>query len=196
MYKTIVKRIFDIILSGLGILVLILPMCVFALIVMIEDPGPAVFKQIRCGQGKKTFGLLKLRSMRLDTPHDVPTFELEDPEKYILKCGRWMRRFSIDELPQLFNVFIGQMSLIGPRPVVLAEENLIELREQYGANDVKPGITGWAQINGRDTLDAEHKAAMDGEYAKNISFQMDMKCLIVTVKKVLKHENVVEGKQW
>ena len=193
MYKHFFKRFIDIVLSFVGIVVLALPMIVFALIIKAEDPGPAFFKQKRIGIHKTQFSLLKFRSMKMSTPHDMPTHMLENPEQYILKCGRWMRKMSIDELPQLFNIFTGKMSIIGPRPALWNQDDLIAERDKYGAKDVKPGLTGWAQINGRDELEISEKARLDGEYAEKMSFAFDCKCFFGTIKSVLHHDGVVEG---
>ncbi len=199
MYKHFFKRFIDIVLSFVGIVVLALPMIVFALIIKAEDPGPAFFKQKRIGIHKTQFSLLKFRSMKMSTPHDIPTHMLENPEQYILKCGRWMRKMSIDELPQLFNIFTGKMSIIGPRPALWNQDDLIAKRDKYGANDVKPGLTGWAQINGRDELEIPAKAKLDGEYVAVLNaghgkgFTMDCKCFFGTIKSVLHHDGVVEG---
>lgn len=199
MYKHFFKRFIDIVLSFVGIVVLALPMIVFALIIKAEDPGPAFFKQKRIGIHKTQFSLLKFRSMKMSTPHDMPTHMLESPEQYILKCGRWMRKMSIDELPQLFNIFTGKMSIIGPRPALWNQDDLIAERDKYGANDIKPGLTGWAQINGRDELEISEKARLDGEYAAALNaghgkgLIMDCKCFFGTIKSVLHHDGVVEG---
>ena len=199
MYKHFFKRFIDIVLSFIGIVVLALPMIVFALIIKAEDPGPAFFKQKRIGIHKTQFSLLKFRSMKMSTPHDMPTHMLENPEQYILKCGRWMRKMSIDELPQIFNIFTGKMSIIGPRPALWNQDDLIAERDKYGANDVKPGLTGWAQINGRDELEIPAKAKLDGEYVAALNaghgkgFAMDSKCFFGTIKSVLHHDGVVEG---
>ena len=199
MYKHFFKRFIDIVLSFIGIVVLALPMIVFALIIKAEDPGPAFFKQKRIGIHKTQFSLLKFRSMKMSTPHDMPTHMLENPEQYILRCGRWMRKMSIDELPQLFNIFTGKMSIIGPRPALWNQDDLIAERDKYGANDVKPGLTGWAQINGRDELEIPAKAKLDGEYVAALNaghgkgFAMDCKCFFGTIKSVLHHDGVVEG---
>lgn len=199
MYKHFFKRFIDIVLSFIGIVVLALPMIVFALIIKAEDPGPAFFKQKRIGIHKTQFSLLKFRSMKMSTPHDMPTHMLENPEQYILKCGRWMRKMSIDELPQIFNIFTGKMSIIGPRPALWNQDDLIAERDKYGANDVKPGLTGWAQINGRDELEIPAKAKLDGEYVAALNaghgkgFAMDCKCFFGTIKSVLHHYGVVEG---
>ncbi len=187
------KRLIDIVLSLIGIAVLAVPMLIFALIIRIEDPGPAIFKQKRIGIHKKYFNVLKFRSMKTSTPHDVPTHMLKDPDQYILKCGRWMRKMSIDELPQLFNILAGDMSIIGPRPALWNQDDLIAERDKYGANDVKPGLTGWAQINGRDELEIPVKAKLDGEYAEKMSFWFDCKCFFGTIGAVLHHDGVVEG---
>lgn len=193
MYKRFLKRFLDVILSLVGIVVLAIPMAVVALIIKHEDPGPALFKQRRVGQGKTYFDIFKFRSMRLSTPHDVPTHMLEDPDQYLLKCGRILRKFSIDELPQLFNILKGDMSVIGPRPALWNQYDLIDERDRYGANDVRPGLTGWAQINGRDELEIPVKARLDGEYVEKLSLLFDCKCFFGTVGKVLRHDGVVEG---
>lgn len=199
MYKHFFKRFIDIVLSFIGIVVLALPMIVFALIIKAEDPGPAFFKQKRIGIHKTQFSLLKFRSMKMSTPHDMPTHMLENPEQYILRCGRWMRKMSIDELPQIFNIFTGKMSIIGPRPALWNQDDLIAERDKYGANDIKPGLTGWAQINGRDELEIPAKAKLDGEYVAALNaghgkgFAMDCKCFFGTIKSVLHHDGVVEG---
>ena len=193
MYRHFFKRLIDIICSFFGILFLGIPMLVIALIIMIEDPGPAFFKQKRVGIHKKHFMLIKFRSMKMDTPHDVPTHLLENPDQYILKSGKFLRKSSLDELPQLFNIFAGQMSIIGPRPALWNQYDLIEERDKYGANDVLPGLTGWAQINGRDELEIPVKAKLDGEYVEKLSFGFDLKCFFKTIGAVFKHEGVVEG---
>lgn len=199
MYKHFFKRLIDIVLSFIGIIVLALPMLVFAFIIKAEDRGPVFFRQKRIGIHKTQFGLLKFRSMKMSTPHDMPTHMLENPEQYILRCGRWMRKMSIDELPQIFNIFTGKMSIIGPRPALWNQDDLIAERDKYGANDVKPGLTGWAQINGRDELEIPAKAKLDGEYVAALNaghgkgFAMDCKCFFGTIKSVLRHDGVVEG---
>ena len=193
MYKHFFKRVIDIVLSFLGITVLGIPMLIVALIIKINDPGPALFKQKRVGLHKKYFFLLKFRSMKLSTPHDVPTHQLENPEQYLLACGRTIRKLSIDELPQLFNILKGDMSIVGPRPALWNQYDLIEERDKYGANDVKPGLTGWAQINGRDELEITQKAKLDGEYAEKLSFLFDCKCFFGSIGRVLKGDGVVEG---
>ena len=168
-------------------------MLVIALIIKIEDPSPAFFKQKRVGIHKKHFMLIKFRSMKMDTPHDVPTHMLENPDQYILKSGKFLRKSSLDELPQLFNIIAGQMSIIGPRPALWNQYDLIEERDKYGANDVLPGLTGWAQINGRDELEIPVKAKFDGEYVEKISLGFDLKCFFKTIGAVFKHDGVVEG---
>lgn len=199
MYRHFFKRLIDIVLSFIGIVVLALPMLVFAFIIKAEDPGPVFFRQKRIGIHKTQFSLLKFRSMKISTPHDMPTHMLENPEQYILRCGRWMRKMSIDELPQIFNIFTGKMSIIGPRPALWNQDDLIAERDKYGANDVKPGLTGWAQINGRDELEIPAKAKLDGEYVAALNaghgkgFAMDCKCFFGTIKSVLHHDGVVEG---
>lgn len=193
MYKKLVKRLLDIVLSLAGLIVSAIPMAVITLVIKREDPGPAVFKQKRFGIHKSFFTLYKFRSMKLSTPHDVPTHQLEDPEQYLLKSGKFIRKYSLDELPQLLNIFKGDMSVIGPRPALWNQDDLIEERDKYGANDVKPGLTGWAQINGRDELEIPVKAKLDGEYAQELSFIFDCRCFFGTFLKVLRHEGVVEG---
>ena len=194
MYEKYVKRILDLILSTLGIVVLGIPMLIVTAVIKTEDQGSAIFQQKRFGLNKKYFTLYKFRTMKNDTPHDVPTHLLENPEQHLLKSGMVIRKLSIDELPQLFNIFKGEMSVIGPRPALWNQDDLIAERDKYGANDVKPGLTGWAQINGRDELDIPEKARFDGEYANNLSFLFDCKCFFGTIGKVLRHDGVVEGK--
>ena len=192
-YRKIFKRLIDIIFSAIGILFLGFPMLIIALIIKIEDPGPALFKQKRVGKNKEHFMLWKFRSMRMDTPHDTPTHLLENPEQYILKSGKFLRKSSLDELPQLFNILAGKMSIIGPRPALWNQYDLIEERDKYHANDVLPGLTGWAQVNGHDELEIRVKAKFDGEYVENLSFALDVKCFFKTIAAVFKHEGVVEG---
>lgn len=199
MYRHFIKRIIDIVLSGIGIIVLAIPMGIVALVIKSDDPGPALFTQKRVGIYKSYFTLYKFRSMKLSTPHDTPTHLLENPDQYLLKYGKLIRGLSIDELPQLFNIFKGDMSIIGPRPALWNQDDLVAERDLYGANDVKPGLTGWAQINGRDELEIPVKAKFDGEYAACIKasgfkgFAMDVKCFFGTIGKVLKRDGVVEG---
>jgi len=191
-YVCFIKRMMDIVLSLLGIIVLALPMAVVAVIIKMDDPGPALFKQKRVGIHKTYFQLYKFRSMKLNTP-DVPTHLLENPDQYFIGIGKTIRKLSIDELPQLFNILKGDMSIIGPRPALWNQDDLIAERDEYGANDVRPGLTGWAQINGRDELEIPVKAKLDGEYVEKMSFAFDVKCFFGTITSVLKHEGVVEG---
>ena len=203
MYKHIVKRLIDIFLSGIAIIILAIPMLIIAIAIKIDDPGPVFFKQKRVGKKKDGqityFMIWKYRSMKMSTPHDVPTHLLENPEQYITRVGRVIRKMSIDELPQFYQVFTSKLSLVGPRPALWSQTDLIEEREKYGANDVKPGITGWAQINGRDELYIPIKAKFDGEYTAALNagkfkgFVMDLRCLFGTVSSVLKSDGVVEG---
>ena len=193
MYKHFLKRVLDIVCSGVGILLLVPFWIVMFIAIKIDSRGPIFFTQKRVGIHKKTFPILKFRTMRIDTPHDVPTHQLENPDQYITKLGRFLRKTSLDELPQIFNIFIGQMSIIGPRPALWNQDDLIAERDKYGANDVKPGLTGWAQINGRDELEIDVKARLDGEYVQKQSFWFDCKCFFGTFKSVLKHDGVVEG---
>ena len=193
MYRRFLKRVLDLLLSLIGILLTGIPMLVIAAVIRHEDPGPAVFRQRRFGIHRTFFTLYKFRSMKLSTPHDVPTHPLENPEQYLLKSGAFLRKYSLDELPQLLNILKGDMSVIGPRPALWNQEDLIAEREKYGANDVKPGLTGWAQINGRDELEIPVKARYDGEYAEKLSFSFDCRCFFGTFLKVLRHEGVVEG---
>ncbi len=193
MYTKIFKRAMDIFLSGIGLLVLAVPMMIVAILICCEDPGPVIFKQKRIGVHKSYFNLYKFRSMKMDTPHDVPTHMLENPQQYILKIGGFIRKTSIDELPQLWNILKGDMSIIGPRPALWNQDDLVAERDKYGANDVKPGLTGWAQINGRDELEIPIKAKLDGEYVEKISLAFDIKCFMGTVFSVLRSDGVVEG---
>ena len=192
MYRPI-KRILDIVLSLAGLAVLWLPMLIIALAVKLDSPGPALFKQKRVGIHKSYFEILKFRTMRTDTPHDAPTHQLQGAASYITKLGAFLRKTSLDELPQLLNILLGHMSVVGPRPALWNQYDLIEERDKYGANDVRPGLTGWAQINGRDELPIPVKAKYDGEYVSDISFAFDCKCFFGTIMKVLKHDGVVEG---
>ena len=193
MYRHFVKRTMDIIVSFFGIIVLLFPMMIIAIAIKCDSKGPVLFKQKRVGKKKKHFYILKFRTMRTDTPHDAPTHELSDPKKWITKVGGFLRKTSLDELPQIFNIFVGQMSIIGPRPALWNQYDLIEERDKYGANDVTPGLTGWAQINGRDELEIPVKAKLDGEYVQKQSFLFDCKCFFGTIGSVLKRDGVVEG---
>ena len=193
MYSKYIKRLFDIVLSLGGIVVLSLPMLLIALAIRLDSPGPVLFKQKRVGKNKEHFNIFKFRTMRTDTPHDAPTHQLSDPDKWITRTGKLLRKTSLDELPQLFNILIGQMSIIGPRPALWNQFDLIEERDKYHANDIRPGLTGWAQISGRDELEIDVKAAFDGEYAKNISLAFDIKCFLGTISCVLNGKGYAEG---
>lgn len=193
MYKRFFKSLIDIIFSAIAITLLAIPMGIIACVIKTEDPGPALFKQQRVGKHKRLFSIYKFRSMRLDTPKDVPTHLLENPEQYLLKSGRFLRKTSMDELPQLFNIIKGDMSIIGPRPALWNQDDLVCERDRYGANDVLPGLTGWAQIHGRDELEIPVKAKLDGEYVANLSFAMDVRCFFLTIKNVFRGSGVVEG---
>ena len=193
MYKNYIKRLIDIVLSTCGLLVLAIPMAIIAVIVKFDSRGPVFFWQKRVGIHKTTFMMPKFRTMYTDTPANMPTHMLNDPERWITKSGRWLRKLSLDELPQIISIFTGKMSVIGPRPALWNQYDLIAERDKYGANDVLPGLTGWAQINGRDELPISVKAAYDGEYVNNMSFAFDCKCFFGTIACVLKKEGVVEG---
>ena len=193
MYKRFGKRALDLLLSGLGLVVLSPLFLIISIAIKAEDPGPVFFRQKRVGIHKTYFNIVKFRSMRQDTPHDMPTHLLSDPQRWITKTGHFLRKTSLDELPQIAQIFTGKMSIIGPRPALWNQYDLIAQRDQYGANDITPGLTGWAQVNGRDELEIEEKARLDGEYAQNISFGMDMKIFWMTVKNVLRGSGVVEG---
>lgn len=193
MYKDKYKRIIDMILSGLGLIVLAVPMVVISIMIMLDTPGPAFFLQKRVGINKSHFWIVKFRSMPTTVPKDTPTHQLQDAGSFLSPLQEAIRKYSIDEIPQLFNIFVGDMSFVGPRPALWNQYDLIEERDKYGANDVKPGLTGWAQINGRDELPIDVKAAYDGEYVEKLSFLFDLKCFIGTFTKVLTHEGVVEG---
>ena len=193
MYKKFGKRLIDILLSACGILVLSPVLLVLVIAIKLDSPGPVLFKQKRVGIHKTHFHILKFRTMRIDTPRDTPTHLLENPEQWITKVGGFLRKTSLDELPLIFNIFAGHMSVIGPRPALWNQFDLIAERDKYGANDVLPGLTGWAQINGRDELPIDVKARLDGEYVHNLSFAFDVKCFFGTIVSVLKHDGVVEG---
>lgn len=193
MYRKFGKRILDILLSACGIVVLAPVYLLVALAIKIDDPGPVFFYQKRVGIHKTHFNIMKFRTMRMDTPRDCPTHLLENPERYITRVGKLLRKTSLDELPQIFQIFTGKMSVIGPRPALWNQFDLIEERDRYGANDIRPGLTGWAQINGRDELAIDVKARLDGEYARKLSFLFDCKCFFGSVVAVLKHDGVVEG---
>lgn len=192
-YEKRVKRVFDVILSFSGLVVLSPIFAIIALAIKIEDPGPVLFTQKRVGQNKRYFKLHKFRSMKMNTPHDVPTHQLDNPEQYITKVGKFLRAHSLDELPQIWDIFNGNMSVIGPRPGLWNQDLLTAERDKYGANDVKPGLTGWAQINGRDELEIHDKAKLDGEYVKKIGLLMDLNCFLGSIHVFGKDESIVEG---
>lgn len=199
MYRNFIKRLIDLILSFLGLILLSWLFLILAIAVVIDDPGPIFFKQKRVGIHMKPFFLHKFRSMKMATPHDVPTHMLENPEQYITRVGKFLRKSSLDELPQIWDIFVGNMSIIGPRPCLFNQEDLIEERGKYGANDIKPGLTGWAQINGRDELEIPVKAKLDGDYTKTLmsggmkAFLFDCRCFFGTIFSVLRSDGVVEG---
>lgn len=187
------KRFFDIFSSSAAILLLSPLLLTVAILIKATSKGPVLFKQKRVGRGKNHFMIWKFRTMRTDTPKDCPTHMLENPDRYITGVGKFLRKTSLDELPQLFNILAGQMSVIGPRPALWNQYDLIAERDKYGANDIRPGLTGWAQINGRDELPIAEKAALDGEYVEKYGLKMDLKCLFGTVEQVLTGAGVVEG---
>ena len=193
MYRKYVKRFIDIALSFCALLVLALPMLIFAIIIKLDSKGPVLFWQKRVGIHKKTFMMPKFRSMYTETPAEMPTHLLNDPNRWITPVGKIYRKLSIDELPQIWSIFTGKMSIIGPRPALWNQFDLIEERDKYGANDVRPGLTGWALINGRDELPIDVKARLDGEYVEKMGFLFDIKCMIGTVLPVFTGAGVVEG---
>lgn len=193
MYRNVVKRLLDIVLALAGLLVLAVPMLVIAVVVKVDSPGPVLFWQRRVGIHGTCFMMPKYRTMRMDTPHDVPTHLLRDPERWITRSGRVLRRYSLDELPQIFCILTAKMSVIGPRPALWNQGDLLAEREKYGANDIRPGLSGWAQINGRDELPVAVKARYDGEYVERMSFWFDCRCFFGTVWRVLRHNGVMEG---
>ena len=193
MYQNTIKRILAVVLSLAGILLLGWLFVLLSIAIKLDSPGPVLFKQKRVGRGKSHFYILKFRTMRTDTPKDMPTHLLTDPQQYITRVGRFLRKTSLDELPQLFNILLGHMAIVGPRPALWNQFDLIAERDKYGANDVRPGLTGWAQINGRDELEIHEKARLDGEYVRNLSFAFDLKCFLGTIKVVLCRDGVVEG---
>ena len=193
MYRNGIKRLLAVVLSLCGMICLSWLFLILAVAIKLDSPGPVFFKQKRVGIGKKHFYILKFRTMRIDTPHDMPTHLLHDPEQYITRVGRFLRKTSLDELPQLWNIFVGDMAVIGPRPALWNQYDLLAERDKYGANDVRPGLTGWAQIHGRDELEIVDKARLDGYYVEHLSFGMDVKCFFGTIRAVLDHDGVVEG---
>ena len=188
-----IKRIIDILLSGLAIIILSPLLLILCIAIKLDSPGPIFFTQKRVGIHKTYFQIYKFRTMRTDTPKDMPTHMLANPEQYITKTGRFLRKTSLDELPQIFNIFKGDMSIVGPRPALWNHDDLVAERDKYGANDVTPGLTGWAQINGRDELEIPVKAKLDGEYVKKYGFTMDVRCFFGTFLSVLRQDGVVEG---
>lgn len=187
------KRTIDIILSLLGLIILSPVFLILVIAIKLDSKGPVLFRQKRVGIHKSHFNILKFRTMRIDTPKDIPTHLLENPEQWITRVGRFLRKTSLDELPQIWNIFVGHMSIIGPRPALWNQYDLVAERDKYGANDVPVGLTGWAQINGRDELPIEVKARLDGEYVEKIGLLMDVKCFFMTIVNVLKKDGVVEG---
>lgn len=199
MYEKYIKRLIDIILSALGLVALSFLYLIIAAAIVIDDPGPVFFKQKRVGVHKTFFQLHKFRSMKISTPHDIPTHMLKDPDQYITKVGKFLRKSSLDELPQIWDIFVGKMSIIGPRPALWNQDDLVRERDKYSANDVRPGLTGWAQINGRDELEISVKAKLDGDYVQRLSsgglraFLFDCRCFVGTIFSVAKGDGVVEG---
>lgn len=192
-YEKVIKRGMDIFFSFCSLVILSPLYLILCLAVAIDDPGPVFFKQKRVGKGRTFFELHKFRSMKMSTPHDMPTHMLPNPDQYITRVGKFLRKSSLDELPQIWDIFRGRMSVIGPRPALWNQADLVYEREKYGANDVIPGLTGWAQINGRDELEIEAKAKLDGEYVRKISFWFDCRCFVGTVFVVARGDGVVEG---
>ena len=190
---TKVKRALDFILSLCACVILSPILLLLCIAIKIDSKGPILFKQKRVGIHKTYFSIYKFRTMRIDTPKDMPTHMLKDPDQYITKVGHFLRKSSLDELPQLFNILKGDMSFVGPRPALWNQDDLVAERDKYGANDVIPGLTGWAQINGRDELEIPVKAALDGEYVKKMGFMFDVRCFFGTFTSVLKADGVVEG---
>lgn len=193
MYRNCIKRCIDFLMSLVGLIILSPVFLILCIWIKLDSKGPILFKQKRIGKNKTYFHILKFRTMSIDTPGDMPTHMLSNPDQYITKAGKFLRKTSLDELPQIINILKGEMAVIGPRPALWNQDDLIAERDKYKANDVKPGLTGWAQINGRDELEIDVKAKLDGDYVKNMSFLFDMKCFFGTITSVLKHDGVVEG---
>lgn len=193
MYQRVFKRVIDIVLSVIGLFILSPVFLLIIIAIKLESKGPIFFKQKRIGKKKKLFEIYKFRTMKVDTPKDAPTHLLKNPDFFITKVGKVLRKTSLDELPQLINIFKGEMSIIGPRPALWNQYDLIKERDKYHANDIFPGLTGWAQINGRDELPIQKKAALDGEYIEKIGFIFDLKCFICTIISVVKNDGIVEG---
>ena len=190
---SILKRLGDISISLIAITLFCPVFILIVIAIKLDSEGPVIFKQKRFGIHKKTFYVFKFRTMKVESPKYVATRDLQNPEQWITRVGAFLRKTSLDELPQLCNILVGDMSIVGPRPVVVSERDVIEAREKYGANDVLPGLTGWAQINGRDNLSTDMKAKLDGYYVKNRSLIMDIKCIVRTIPYVLKRKGIVEG---
>lgn len=193
MYKNYLKRIIDFLLALIGLMVLSPVFIIFCILIKLDSKGPVLFKQKRVGINKTYFNIYKFRTMFIDTPKDLPTHMLSNPDRYITKTGKFLRKTSLDELPQIINIIKGEMAIIGPRPALWNQNDLIAERDKYQANDVRPGLTGWAQINGRDELEISVKARLDGDYVKRISFLFDLKCFCRTIVSVLKSDGIVEG---
>ena len=193
MYRKFGKRLMDIVLSGVLLIPLSLVYLILAIAIKIDDPGPVFFRQKRVGLHKTHFEIMKFRTMKMETPKDTPTHLLKNPEQYITWVGGFLRKYSLDELPQILQIFTGEMSIVGPRPALWNQFDLIEERDKYGANDIRPGLTGWAQINGRDELPIDVKARLDGEYVQKMGFFFDIKCMLGTVLPVFTGAGVVEG---
>lgn len=193
MYRGFIKRLIDFVLALCGLIVLSPVFIILCIWIKLDSKGPILFKQKRVGINKKYFNIYKFRTMYIDTPKDMPTHMLSNPDQFITKAGKFLRKTSLDELPQIINIIKGEMAIIGPRPALWNQDDLIAERDKYHANDVRPGLTGWAQINGRDELEIPVKARLDGEYVKRISFLFDVKCFFGTITSVLKSDGVVEG---
>ena len=193
MYKKVIKRIIDFVLSLCGLIILSPVFIILCIWIKLDSKGPILFKQKRIGINKSNFNIYKFRTMYIDTPKDMPTHMLANPDQFITRAGKFLRKTSLDELPQIINILKGEMSIIGPRPALWNQDDLIAERDKYQANNVKPGLTGWAQINGRDELEIPVKAKLDGEYVKRISFLFDLKCFFGTITSVLRSDGVVEG---
>lgn len=194
MYNRYIKRIIDIVLSAISIPIMLIPIIAISAAIKIDSPGSVFFKQRRVGINKKSFYILKFRTMRMDTPVNIPTEMLENADDYITKVGKFLRKTSFDEIPQIFNILLGHMSIIGPRPALWNQYQLIKMRDEYNANSIRPGLTGWAQINGRDTLSTREKVQFDSEYVKKMSFLFDLRCFFGTIAKVIRQEDIVEGR--
>ncbi|MER2227483.1 MAG: sugar transferase [Carnobacterium sp.] len=193
MYQKVFKRVIDVVLALLGLIILSPVFLLIIIAIKLDSKGPVFFKQKRVGKNKVLFSIYKFRTMKIDTPRDAPTHLLKNPDLFITRVGKLLRKTSLDELPQLINILKSEMSFIGPRPALWNQYDLVKERDSYRANDIYPGLTGWAQINGRDELTIQKKAALDGVYIKKISFIFDVKCFIGTIISVIKYDGVVEG---